>query len=66
MNWFTSSRTGTVLEGLNEIAHLSHDKRIQMCQICYGDYGLEVKLLALVHGYQHFRGNGCRHCQGGY
>lgn len=25
MNWFTSGRTGALLEGLNEISHLSHD-----------------------------------------
>jgi len=29
MNWFTSGRTDTLLEGLNEISHLSHDVYIE-------------------------------------
>jgi hypothetical protein len=33
-----------------------YTQRTKMCQIYYGDYGLGVKLLTLVCGYQHFIG----------
>jgi hypothetical protein len=43
-----------------------YTQRTKMCQIYYGDYGLGVKLLTLVRGYQHFIGTGSCHHQSGY
>jgi hypothetical protein len=68
MNWFTSGRNGTLLEGLNEIAHLSHDiytedKNVSdlLWRLWSGSEAIDIG-----NGYQHFRGTGCCHCQGGY